>query len=498
MWTNGIVLTRLAGLDSRRIALSTAGVLTAAFGVCGAARRHLDDPGPARRPPGLALDHPGARAVAARRRRRADRARLEPARRSAPGRATCAAARRARRSCSAITALATVLATCVAVAHGDSERDQRHERQLAIAENDLLPRDGRAGRPADRRRLDRAGPAVGAALAVRRARGAAAGPEGADLGRARAQRRPRRPGALRRRRRQHGHPLRFKIVYSSSRGKGDPTRERRPAVRRPHRAAGRDPLAARRAPPASCPPSTARRASIAVAVPVRAAGSGASGAFLATFSVAGVRAAVGAHLPHGTRIALVAGRRGQRAARTRARSTCGSATASGPSPSGSPTARQGLALATLLVGGLLTILIGVVGSQSRRRERDALGVIAMRRAERDRAELARLEAEARSRVLAETSTDLICVLEPDGSVRYASPACRDLLGLEPEALLGRRVHRPRARGRRRGRGGGARRRRGGPGLDHPPDAPADGHGVGRDAAARRPRPRDPRARRDPR
>ena len=40
-------------------------------------------------------------------------------------------------------------------------------------------------------------------------------------------------------------------------------------------------------------------------------------------------------------------------------------------------------------------------------------------------------------MLAETSTDLICVLEPDGAVRYASPACRDLLGLEPDALLGR-------------------------------------------------------------
>ena len=40
-------------------------------------------------------------------------------------------------------------------------------------------------------------------------------------------------------------------------------------------------------------------------------------------------------------------------------------------------------------------------------------------------------------MLAETSTDLICVLEPDGAVRYASPACRDLLGLEPEQLLGR-------------------------------------------------------------
>ena len=41
-----------------------------------------------------------------------------------------------------------------------------------------------------------------------------------------------------------------------------------------------------------------------------------------------------------------------------------------------PPAQQGLALATLLVGGLLCILIAVVGSQSTRRERDALGLIA--------------------------------------------------------------------------------------------------------------------------
>ena len=102
-----------------------------------------------------------------------------------------------------------------------------------------------------------------------------------------------------------------------------------------------------------------------------------------------------------------------------------------------PAAHQGLALATLLVGGLLTILIAVVGSQSMRRERDALGQIAVRRAERDRAELARRAAEERSRVLAETSTDLICVLAPSGALRYASPACRELLGEEPEALLGR-------------------------------------------------------------
>ena len=62
-------------------------------------------------------------------------------------------------------------------------------------------------------------------------------------------------------------------------------------------------------------------------------------------------------------------------------------------------------------------------------------------------------------MLAETSTDLICVLEPDGAVRYASPACRELLGLEPEALLGRAFTDLVARGRRRGRRRGARRAR---------------------------------------
>ena len=158
-----------------------------------------------------------------------------------------------------------------------------------------------------------------------------------------------------------------------------------------------------------------------------------------------MRAAVAAHLPKSTRVAVVqngeplAGLRNPLRRRVRLGDRVWTVAVE------QPAARQGLALATLLVGGLLTILIAVVGSQSMRRERDALGLIAIRRAERDRAELARLEAEARSRVLAETSTDLICVLEPTGAVRYASPACRDLLGLEPEQLLGRAVHRPRAR-----------------------------------------------------
>ena len=195
-------------------------------------------------------------------------------------------------------------------------------------------------------------------------------------------------------------------------------------------------------------------------MPVRPSAAGASGAFLATFSAPAVRTAVAAHLPKGTPLLGHAGRRARP----------GSCTARRPRrvklgdrvwtlALEQPAARQGLALATLLVGGLLTVLIAVVGSQSRRRERDALGLIAIRRAERDRAEQARRAAEERSQVLAETSTDLICVLAPSGALRYASPACRELLGEEPEDLLGPRVHRPRPPRRRRRRRGGAGRAR---------------------------------------
>src|SRR6185312_11346066 len=140
---------------------------------------------------------------------------------------------------------ATVLATCVAVAHGDSERDQRHERQLAIAENDLLH---------------------------------------ATVG-----------------------PLdRLTDVASTVRGKDDPTRDaiQQSAARTALQGAIRsgDTRSTGVLPAVGGSPR-----SLAVAVPVRAAGSGASGAFLATFSVPAVRAAVAAHLPPNTRIALAQG-----------------------------------------------------------------------------------------------------------------------------------------------------------------------------------------------
>ena len=335
----------------------------------------------------------------------------------------------------ALAALATVLTTCVAIAHGDSERDQRHQRQLAIAENDM-----RHATVAPIDRLTDVASTVQGPLSVRPAQFDALAarlldqPALTSLALARSA----GDGASVRSRADEaaGRAERFTIGYTRSRGAGSPTRV---AVQQ---AAGRVALqgAIRSGETRATeilPAVNGAPQSIAVAVPVRASGSGVSGAFLATFSVPGVRSAVAGHLQRGDRTqaveagAPIAGLRNPLTTRVRVGDRPWTVAVE------QPPARQGLALATLLVGGLLTILIAVVGSQALRRERDALGVIAMRRAERDQAELARLEAERRSRVLAETSTDLICVLEPDGAIRYASPACHELLGLDPEQLLGR-------------------------------------------------------------
>src|SRR5215207_4853022 len=46
------------------------------------------------------------------------------------------------------------------------------------------------------------------------------------------------------------------------------------------------------------------------------------------------------------------------------------------------------------------------------------------------------ESEELYRLLAENSTDLISKHTPEGVYTYASPACRSLLGYEPEELVG--------------------------------------------------------------
>ena len=334
-----------------------------------------------------------------------------------------------------VAALATVLTTCVAVAHGGSERDQRHERLLAIADGDL--RHATVG-AVDR--LTDVASTVEGPLSVRRSQFDALAKRLLDepaltsvaLARSAGAGAPVRSVADE----APGRPERYKIVYATAEGRSTPSRE---AVR----------LSAGRAALQGAIRSGETRATgilpavdgsppgIAVAVPLQPSSAGASGAFLATFSAQAVRTAVAEHLPQGTRFSVTQGDEPTARLRGAKRRHVELGDRRWTLTLEQPSAHQGLAIATLLVGGLLTLLIAVVGSQSRRRERDALGLIATRREERDRAEDARCAAEERSQVLAETSIDLICVLAPSGALRYASAACRELLGAEPEDLLGR-------------------------------------------------------------
>ena len=60
-------------------------------------------------------------------------------------------------------------------------------------------------------------------------------------------------------------------------------------------------------------------------------------------------------------------------------------------------------------------------------------------AERVAAEGRLKDSEARYRLLAEYGTDMVFQLDPDLTRRYVSPACRELLGYEPEELIGSRA-----------------------------------------------------------
>src|SRR5829696_3876529 len=88
---------------------------------------------------------------------------------------------------------------------------------------------------------------------------------------------------------------------------------------------------------------------------------------------------------------------------------------------------------------LLCAGLGLAGLSlhTMRKERRAGELLDRRRAERDQAESHRRAAEARSLELAETSPDIVVAHGPDGRMTSVSPACREVLGYEPEELVGR-------------------------------------------------------------
>lgn len=59
--------------------------------------------------------------------------------------------------------------------------------------------------------------------------------------------------------------------------------------------------------------------------------------------------------------------------------------------------------------------------------------------EQERMQLALAESEAQFRLLAENSSDIIIRSDPNLNVLYASPACRNILGYEPQELVGHPV-----------------------------------------------------------
>ena len=96
--------------------------------------------------------------------------------------------------------------------------------------------------------------------------------------------------------------------------------------------------------------------------------------------------------------------------------------------------QPGLVSLWLLFAGLA---LAALSLHAMRKERAALEALDESEAERERAVQGRRAAEARSHELAETSPDIVTRHDRDGTITAISPACRDVLGYEPEELIGR-------------------------------------------------------------
>jgi diguanylate cyclase (GGDEF)-like protein/PAS domain S-box-containing protein len=97
--------------------------------------------------------------------------------------------------------------------------------------------------------------------------------------------------------------------------------------------------------------------------------------------------------------------------------------------------RQPLVSVWLVVSGIALAALSVYAMRG---ERAVQALFDERVAERDRAESARRAAETRSLEMAESSPDMLTVHAADGSLSHVSSACREMLGYEPEELIGRR------------------------------------------------------------
>ena len=88
--------------------------------------------------------------------------------------------------------------------------------------------------------------------------------------------------------------------------------------------------------------------------------------------------------------------------------------------------RRLLGLVGLVSLALLAVLIVLWNRRLRREIR-----------QRGEAEAALRESEGQFRLLAENMSDLVCLHEPDGRIRYISPSVSAMLGFEPGEMLGR-------------------------------------------------------------
>ncbi len=83
-----------------------------------------------------------------------------------------------------------------------------------------------------------------------------------------------------------------------------------------------------------------------------------------------------------------------------------------------------------VAGMLQTVALGILALHAVQRERRATALGQTREAELRTVEL-------RHRLLADNATDTILAFGPDGSITYVSPACGELIGLEPGDVVGR-------------------------------------------------------------